>query len=140
MGDQNNTSLYFVFGLFLFSSLLFSMKVHAGTQEFLCHNERFLTDPFALYLKNGSLSLVKNRGEICAFKKEGNTFFPIKADLEKCQLKNLSRIDKLRVVVGLDLGQKVLEKGQGYIKLSLDNSFAEYGPKKITSFIFCRRM
>jgi len=63
---------------------------------------------------------------------------PVDPSLANCTLKNWSRPDTERQVIGIYVKSAFLEKGEGYVKLSLDNEFADYGPQRLTSFVYCR--
>lgn len=75
----------------------------------------------------------------CELEEKQGALVPLAPEYEECRLKNLSRPDRKREVLGIKLGENVVSSGEGYIQLSLDNSFADYGPQKLTSFLYCRK-
>lgn len=98
-----------------------SLILSLGTKAAICTNSSFLTEEVIIEDKDERL-LIND----CDFNEE------------ICFLTNLSRPDIKREVVAIELGDQFRVTGEGYIKISLDNSFADYGPTRLTSFLYCR--
>ncbi|GEM_PF-6281935 len=101
---------------FFAASLILSL----GTKAAICRNSSFLTEEVIIDQMDERL-LIND----CDFYEEN------------CFLTNLSRPDVKREVVAIELGDQFRVTGEGYIRISLDNSFAEYGPTRLTSFLYC---
>ncbi len=103
--------------LFFAVGLIFSLGPKAAS----CTNSSFLTEEVIIEQKEEGLSI-----NDCDFNEE------------ICFLSNLSRPEVKREVVAIEFGDQFKVTGEGYIRISLDNSFAEYGPTRLTSFLYCR--
>ncbi len=124
--------------LFIFAASQFSM---ANEQVFTCSNQNFLRGSVELtFAEEGVIQIAKDRRlPNCTLESDAvGVYHPISLDHSNCFLVNLSRPDVERELVYIKEVEKLRERGAGYIRVGLDNSFAQYGPLVLTSFLYCR--
>ena len=125
--------------LFLFSVGLLASESY---EQYSCESNRFFKSSIIvktnfedeLFLKSYSI----NDDCFLIFDSASHRFIPDRFGSE-CTLRNWSRPDTDRDIKFISVNKGFeLAKG-GYLKISLDNSMAEYGPRELKSFIYCRK-
>lgn len=126
--------------LFIFAALPIT-GLHANEMQFYCSNQQFLKTPIELVISEREASFTKvTEDKECILDLDTNEeqFIPIMPEVSHCQLTNFSRPNQMRKLIALDLMDKVTQGQNGYIRITLDNRFADYGPATLTSFLYCR--
>ena len=133
----------------VFSIIFFMLSAQVTMANSLimhCDNNDFLVQPIALSLNhNGlsynSLSIVKDENfpacELTLSQEAKSTFHPTNPESENCSLANLSRSNQQREIISVELLKNTSQGLSGYLKIELDNSFADYGPNSLKSFLYC---
>ena len=113
--------------------LLFLITLPLSAADYICSNDRFLSESIELTFTGRSWFM-----NSCELEGMGEDLRPIDPKAWECTLRNISRPNTDREVVKVQFGEEFRVTGEGYIRLSLDNSFADYGPQRMTSFLYCR--
>ena len=110
-----------------------------------CHNQNFLSQEIRLDINETASEspLLRYRHlqgqDYCILKRDVHLQFkPINPYDDNCYLINKSRPQTKRKLIKMTVSESLKLNKRGYLKVKIDNSFAEYGPDALTSFIYCQ--
>lgn len=132
----------------LLAILMLNLNAFANEIKVSCTNNIFSND--TLYLTNSLNSWqvsTKPYSGLCSLSRKPQTASSIKDWIKlvpkdtvdnNCFATNYSKPGVERAILELNISPQLIENFKGYIQISLDNRFARYGTKKLTTFFYCQ--
>lgn len=126
-------------------ALIFSVKVQASSM--ICSNNLFVSKPVQLHLDSEELLNLFNASMNCFFEevdeksrnsfKDWKFYEPVEMFDPNCSMATKLAKNKERRVLQVVLSPKVVRGEEGFIKVVVDNSSAEYGTSTIKTLLKC---